>query len=57
MDGILTAINDFFRGILFSFAQCFLFIFDVVWEIVKRIATLDISGVLYKWFILIIFSF
>ena len=54
MDGILTAINDFFRGILFSFAQCFLFIFDVVWEIVKRIATLDISGVLYKWFILII---
>lgn len=54
MDGILTAINDFFRDILFSFAHSFLFIFDVVWEIVKRIATLDISGVLYKWFVLII---
>ena len=53
MDGIITAINDFFRGILFGFAQCFLFIFDVVWECVKRIVTLDLSSNLYQWFLLI----
>ncbi len=54
MDGIINAINDFFRGILFSFAQCFLFIFDVVWECVKRIITLDLSSNLLQWFMLIV---
>lgn len=54
MDGIITAINEFFRGILFWFAQAFLFIFDIVWECVRRIVTLDISRHLYNWYGLII---
>lgn len=54
MDGIITAISEFFRKILFLFAQAFLFIFDIVWECVRRIVTLDISGYLYIWYGLII---
>ena len=54
MDGILTAINEFFRGILFAFAKAFLYIFDIVWECIRRIVTLDIPGYLYNWYWLII---
>ena len=50
-DGILNAINDFFRDILFSIAQCFMFILDIVWECVLRIVTLDFYSEIGNWFI------
>lgn len=53
MDAIFNLINDFFRQFLFELAQCFLFIFDIVWECVKRVITIDISAYLAPWFILI----
>ena len=36
-DGIINAINDFFRGILYGLAECFMFILDIVWEIALRV--------------------
>ena len=53
MDAIFNAINNFFRQFLFEFAQCFLFVFDIVWECVKRVVTIDISSHLLPWFMLI----
>lgn len=53
MDEIFNAINNFFRQFLFEFAQCFLFVFDIVWECVKRVVTIDISSHLLPWFMLI----
>lgn len=56
MDGILTAINDFFRGILWAIVDVFLFILDCVWQIVLRIATLDVSANqdIQNWYLLIV---
>ena len=53
-DGVIGAINDFFREILFSLASCFMFILDIVWECIMRIATLNISDYISEWFVLII---
>ena len=53
-DGIINAINDFFRGILYGLAECFMFILDIVWEIALRVITLDLSDIIENWYLLII---
>ncbi len=54
-DGVITAINDFFRDILWGITSVFLFILDFLWECVLKIATLDIGSFTFlkQWFLLI----
>ena len=50
-DGILNAITDFFRDVLFSMAQCFMFLLDIVWQCVLKIVTLDFYPHIGNWFV------
>jgi hypothetical protein len=50
-DGILNAITDFFRDVLFSIAQCFMFLLDIVWQCVLKIVTLDFYPHIGNWFV------
>ena len=52
-DGIINAINDFFRGILYGLAECFMFILDIVWEIALRVITLDLSDIIENWYFML----
>jgi|AKZA01.1.fsa_nt_gi hypothetical protein len=54
-DGIINAITDFVRLLLWSIPALFLWLLDFLWEVVLRIATLNISGVdaISNWYILI----
>lgn len=53
-DGIINAINDFARLVLYGIASCFMFVLDIVWECIINIATLNISDFTSKWFLYII---
>ena len=52
-DGILNAITDFFRDILFSIAECFMFLLDIIWQCVLKIVTLDFYPHIGNWFVAI----
>ena len=47
-------VNDLLRTIIFGISRGLLFLFDMVWTIIKRVVTLDISPEIAKWFALII---
>lgn len=52
-DGIINAITDFVRGLLYGVAETFLFILDIIWEAIHKLITLDLSDYLDNWFLLI----
>ena len=44
MSKIITAITEWFRSLLWSVAEIFLFLLDSLWKIVLKIGTLNIGG-------------
>lgn len=44
MSKIITAITEWFRSLLWSIAEIFLFLLDSLWKIVLKIGTLNIGG-------------
>ena len=53
---MFTAINDFFRGILWALVEMLMFVIDSIWEIVLRIGTLNFMKVenVGSWYMVII---
>jgi len=41
---IITAITEWFRSLLWSIAEIFLFLLDCLWKVVLKIGTLNIGG-------------
>lgn len=44
MSKIITAITEWFRSLLWSIAEIFLFLLDCLWKVVLKIGTLNIGG-------------
>lgn len=44
MSKIITAITEWFRALLWSIAEIFLFLLDCLWKVVLKIGTLNIGG-------------
>ena len=41
---IITAITGWFRSLLWSIAEIFLFLLDCLWQVVLKVGTLNIGG-------------
>lgn len=44
MSKIITAVTEWFRSLLWSIAEIFLFLLDCLWKVVLKIGTLNIGG-------------